>query len=115
MCRGKSWQRGVWPIPKGHLPKKKCAEACAKTKNCLAFDLSEETDKERFKCFLYGNEEVAPASGVPGECFTLKDRLDDLHSEDIDEELFEDHKDDGKDIKFGKNCYQQTKRPCVAI
>ena len=58
--------------------------------------------QEKFKCFLYGDRRLAPASGVPGECFTLRDRLDDLRHEDVDEDFFEDHKDDGKEIKFGE-------------
>ena len=45
MCRGPVWQRGVWPIAKGFKSKKACAEACAKTKNCMGFDLSDESDK----------------------------------------------------------------------
>ena len=102
MCRGPVWQRGVWPIAKGFKSKKGCAEACARTKNCMGFDLSGETDKERFRCFLYGDRRLSPASGVPGECFTLRDRLDDLRHEEVDEDFFEDHKDDGKEVKFGK-------------
>ena len=102
MCRGPVWQRGVWPIAKGFKSKKGCAEACARTKNCMGFDLSGETDKEKFKCFLYGDRRLSPASGVPGECFTLRDRLDDLRHEDVDEDFFEDHKDDGKELKFGE-------------
>ncbi len=104
MCRGANWQRHVWPIAKGYQSKKACAKACAKTHGCLAFDLSDETDKERFKCFLYGNKHVAPASGVPGECFTLKHRMDDLVHEDdlVDDDFLEDHEDDGKEIEFGK-------------
>ena len=102
MCRGPVWQRGVWPIAKGFKSKKKCAEACARTKNCMGFDLSDETDKHKFKCFLYGDRRLAPASGVPGECFTLRDRLDDLRNEDVDEDFFEDHKHDGKEVDFGE-------------
>ena len=58
--------------------------------------------QEKFKCFLYGDRRLAPASGVPGECFTLRDRLDDLRHEEVDEDFFEDHKDDGKELKFGE-------------
>ena len=116
MCRGPVWQRGVWPIARGFKSRKACAEACAKTKNCMGFDLSDETDKERFKCFLYGDRRLAPASGVPGECFTLRDRLDDLRHEDVDEDFFEDHKDDGKEIKFGE-CGSCSRWPegCISV
>ena len=53
--------------------------------------------------------QVRPASGVPGECFTLEDRLDDaLESEDDDNDGVHDEEDgdeidpdDGKPVKPG--------------
>ena len=57
MCRGPAWTFGVWPIVKGRMTKKKCAEACASTKGCLGFDLS-EPKKNAFDCHLYGHHPV---------------------------------------------------------
>ena len=56
MCRGAGWQFGVWPIEKGFRGKEKCAESCARTVGCLAFDIS-PSDRKRGKneCLLYGH------------------------------------------------------------
>ena len=53
---------------------------------------------------------MRPASGVPGECYTLEDRLDDaMESEDDDEDGVHDEEDedeidpdDGKPVKLGQ-------------
>ena len=57
MCRGPEWTFGVWPIVKGRKTKQQCAEACAGTKGCLGFDLS-EPKKGTFDCHLYGHHPV---------------------------------------------------------
>ena len=53
---------------------------------------------------------MRPASGVPGECYTLEDRLDDaMESEDDDGDGVHDEEDeddidpdDGKPVKLGQ-------------
>ena len=58
MCRGSGWQFGVWPIEKGFKEKEKCAESCARTVGCIAFDIS-PSDRKRGKneCLLYGHRD----------------------------------------------------------
>ena len=53
---------------------------------------------------------MRPANGVPGECYTLEDRLDDaMESEDDDQDGVHDEEDedeidpdDGKPVKLGQ-------------
>lgn len=107
MCRGPGWTDGVWPIIEGRHTLKQCAEACASTKGCLAFDLS-HGQKSMFDCILYGHNPVVPAEAVAGQCYSLKDRLEEaIENEDDGEhdDHDDDHEtdtDDGKPVKMGK-------------
>ena len=47
---------------KGRKTLQQCAEACAGTKGCLGFDLS-EPKKGTFDCHLYGHHPVSYYSG----------------------------------------------------
>ncbi|TRY73635.1 hypothetical protein TCAL_03348 [Tigriopus californicus] len=75
LCRGKGWSNKIWPIIMAPTTQIDCANKCAMRKGCTAFDISKKK-KSRFHCMLYGHVHVTPASGVPGECFTLKSRLE---------------------------------------
>ncbi len=110
MCRGARWSDGIWPVEEGRKTQKQCAEACAGTKGCLAFDLTHE-QKGMFDCLLYGHNPVRPAVQTKGECFSLKDRVDDaLENNDEDNDGLYDEEDeedeidpeDGTPEKFGK-------------
>jgi hypothetical protein len=114
VCRGRKWTFGVWPIIKGYKDKEKCAQSCAKTSGCLAFDITKAKAKGKTQCHLYGHRGVKTATGVPGECFSLKDRVDDaVDPTDEDDYVFEEHDDEeleeeeddevewhGKDVPF---------------
>merc|ERR1712106_316041 len=73
-CRGPGWTFKKWPVLKGFLSPRQCAEECAKKKGCSAFDLSELQADNTFDCVLYGHVKVSPASGVPGTCYALSDK-----------------------------------------
>ena len=73
-CRGPGWTFKKWPILRGFLEARKCAEACAKKKGCKAFDLSNIQEDKSFDCTLYGHNKVQPASGVPGNCYVVSDK-----------------------------------------
>jgi len=73
-CRGKGWTHKKWPVLKGFTSPRQCAEACAKKKGCTAFDLSDIQADNTFDCALYGHSNVAPASGVPGNCYILSEK-----------------------------------------
>ena len=73
-CRGEGWTSKKWPVIKGILKAKACAEACARRKGCTAFDLSEEQEDRTFECGLYGHKKIQPASGVPGNCYVLSEK-----------------------------------------
>jgi len=73
-CRGAGWTFKKWPVIKGFLSAQGCADACARKKGCTAFDLSEKQPDLTFDCTLYGHKKVAPASGVPGNCYVLSDK-----------------------------------------
>merc|ERR1711892_1388782 len=73
-CRGQGWTIKKWPVLKGFLSSRQCAEECAKKKGCSAFDLSELQADNTFDCALYGHKKVAPASAVHGNCYILSDK-----------------------------------------
>jgi len=73
-CRGSEWTSKKWPVLKGFLSPRQCAEECAKKKGCSAFDLSELQEDNTFDCALYGHKKVAPASAVHGNCYILSDK-----------------------------------------
>ncbi len=111
MCRGSGWTFGVWPIIKGYKNRDKCAEACVTTSGCLAFDISPAEKKGKEQCTLYGHRGVRSAPQVPGECFSLKDRVDDavdptdeddfVWEEDEEAELEEEEEDDDPEYDGG--------------
>ena len=73
-CRGPGWTFKKWPILRGFLAPRQCAEACAKKKGCKAFDLSNMQADNSFDCTLYGHQKVQPARGVPGNCYILSEK-----------------------------------------
>ncbi len=97
MCRGPDWSTGVWPLVLSRRSIAACAYECARRPRCTAFDVSgTDKKKDEHDCLLYGHRNVIPASAVPGECFTLKDRRDDLLLPDEDDD-FDDDDDDNDD------------------
>ena len=72
-CRGPNWTSNKWPVLKGLIPPRQCAEECAKKKGCKAFDLSNMQEND-FDCVLYGHNKIVPASGVPGNCYALSEK-----------------------------------------
>ncbi len=68
-CRGQGWQGGRWPLVMGRHTIEDCGKLCLASKGCTAFHVADEDDG-RFDCFLFAHKDVAPASGVPGDCFT---------------------------------------------
>lgn len=64
-------------------------------KGCTAFDISKKK-KSRFHCMLYGHVHVTPASGVPGECFTLKSRLEKALGRIVEVDQFEEQEEIAK-------------------
>ena len=99
-CRGKSWTFGRWPIDKGQVSAQECADACARKKGCTAFDLSNKSGK-KFSCFLYGHQDVEPASGLKGICYTYQGNThtEDLANEEVLDEL-EDQEDESDQSKY---------------
>ena len=73
-CRGPGWTFKKWPILRGFMAPRQCAEACAKKKGCKAFDLSNVQGDNSFDCTLYGHQKIQPARGVPGNCYILSDK-----------------------------------------
>merc|ERR1712106_831308 len=73
-CRGPGWTFKKWPVLKGFLSPRQCAEECAKKKGCSAFDLSELQADNTFDCALYGHKKVEPASAVNGNCYILSEK-----------------------------------------
>ena len=73
-CRGTGWTFKKWPILRGLMAPRQCAEACAKKKGCKAFDLSNLQEDNSFDCTLYGHQKIVPASGVPGNCYVLSEK-----------------------------------------
>merc|ERR1712106_852530 len=73
-CRGPRWTYKKWPVVKGLLSARQCAEACARKKGCTSFDLSDLQADKTFDCALYGHKKVAPAHGVPGNCYILSEK-----------------------------------------
>ncbi len=114
-CRGPDWAARVWPIELGPKMIKDCARECATRRRCLAFDLSEMHGRnDSGNCALYGHRnvrerfqfsqkfffaifettlQVAPASGVKGECFTLGDRDEEARG-DQDDDYWEEEEED---------------------
>jgi hypothetical protein len=97
-CRGDGWATKVWPIEMERLTVAECAKECASRKHCLAFDVSRpEKDGKHFHCTLYGHRGVHPAYAVQGDCFSLRDRVDDARDLDDDDDFFEEEEEEEGD------------------
>jgi len=72
-CRGAGWQENGWPKVKGFLSIDECGAKCVGTRGCTAFHTAypKEGSKKLFECFLFGHKSVVPASGLPGNCYTV--------------------------------------------
>jgi len=68
-CRGGGWQENNFPKTKGILSVEDCGRVCIKTKGCTAFHSASSEDKA--ECFLFGHKSIVPASGLPGNCYTV--------------------------------------------
>ena len=86
-CRGPGWTFGVWPLVRGFRTAQNCAETCARTRGCTAFDLIEEQSDGTFGCTLYAHQKLVVASGVPGTCHVLSDGSQPAGDEEVEEEL----------------------------
>ena len=104
-CRGKSWTFGRWPIDKGQVSAQECADACARKKGCTAFDLSNKLGK-KFSCFLYGHQDVEPASALKGICYTYQGNT---HTEDLANEEVLDELEDKEDESDQSKCLMRNK------
>jgi len=89
-CRGLGWTFKRWPVIRPGLAAPACARACAARNRCTAFDLAAT------ECALYGHKQVAPASGVPGDCYLLG-KGEQVKQEEEEEE---EETDDGVTHKF---------------
>jgi len=111
-CRGDDWATTVWPLELGTKTVKECSRECASRKRCLAFDVSHPArDGKHFQCALYGHRGVRPAYAVAGDCFSLKDRVDDARYldddddfVDLEEEEEEDEKEEDYKVKGETQC-----------
>ena len=58
---------------KGFLSIDECGAKCVGTRGCTAFHTAypKEGSKKLFECFLFGHKSVVPASGLPGNCYTV--------------------------------------------
>ena len=75
-CRGDGWadKDKDWPrvADKGKdRTAGQCCQACAKTKGCTAFHLSDEEDDGKGACVLFGHKDVVPAKALGGKCYTI--------------------------------------------
>ena len=86
-CRGPGWTYGMWPLVRGFRTAQDCAETCARTRGCTAFDLSDEQSDGTLDCTLYGHEKLVVASGVPGTCYVLSDVSQSTNEDEAEEEL----------------------------
>ena len=70
LCRGENWQSEDWPKYEGLVSKKDCLKACKKTRGCTSYDFRDAEGK-KVQCYLFGHQDIQPASGLKGECFKL--------------------------------------------
>ena len=66
-CRGDGWDGGGWPRAQGMLTSAECAERCARTRGCSAFDIA-RPQGERYDCFLFGHADVR-GNGNTDRCY----------------------------------------------
>ena len=64
MCRGDGWQTEPWPLIRGKKTLEECSEVCKNRKGCTAFEMGPPEKKGRFKCVLYGHDEVQVADSL---------------------------------------------------
>jgi len=69
-CRGSGWQENNWPKSKGLLSVEDCGRVCTQIKGCTAFHSAGSKDATA-ECFLFGHKSIVPASGLPGNCYTV--------------------------------------------
>ncbi|TNF25703.1 MAG: hypothetical protein EP329_22615 [Deltaproteobacteria bacterium] len=61
-CRGDGWNAGGWPRGQGMQTVAGCAERCAKTAGCSAFDVARPVG-DRYDCYLFGHRDVVGNGG----------------------------------------------------
>jgi hypothetical protein len=71
-CRGKDWNKGVFPVDQGRKSLEACAKAC-KDNKCTAFHVLHE-EKAKYDCLLFGHTNVLAVLGLGGQCYTLSDK-----------------------------------------
>ena len=64
MCRGEGWQNEPWPLVRGRKTLEECSEVCKNRKGCTAFEIGPPKKKDRYKCILYGHDEVQVANSA---------------------------------------------------
>ena len=78
LCRGDNWQdiHGVWPKDEGKETFEECLKACTDDMGCTAFDVAPIINSLKFRCTLYGHDEIRRTNSVSlkGRCIRMVDR-----------------------------------------
>ena len=77
LCRGPKWQRNGWPYDEGIETFEECFNECKKIESCTAFDLSPTEVREKFRCYLFGHDDVIPATSysfLVSNCYRMTGR-----------------------------------------
>ena len=78
LCRGDNWQddHGVWPKDEGKETFEECLKACTDDVGCTAFDVAPIINSLKFKCTLYGHDDIRRTNSVSlkGRCIRMVDR-----------------------------------------
>ena len=77
LCRGPKWQRNNWPKDEGFETFEECLNECKKLESCTAFDISPSEVRDKFRCYLFGHDEVVPATATTlqaSHCYKMAGR-----------------------------------------
>ena len=77
LCRGRKWQHNGWPYDEGIETFEACFKECKKIESCTAFDLSPTEVRNKFRCYLFGHEDVVPATSYSfliSNCYRMAGR-----------------------------------------
>ena len=77
LCRGPKWQRNGWPYDEGIETFEECFNECKKIESCTAFDLSPTEVRDKFRCYLFGHDDVIPATSysfLVSNCYRMTGR-----------------------------------------
>ena len=73
LCRGEDWNLDdSWPQDGKQQSVENCGVKCESTPGCNAFDVSNYNARtKKYQCWLHGNKNPEPASGLDGTCYKL--------------------------------------------